>query len=57
MRQFFAEIFATLYENDKVQFEVQDGQKGPEARNVEVTERAPKPPRDGGRRNNDRDEY
>lgn len=37
--------FATLYENDKVQFEVQEGQKGPEAKNVEITERAPKPQR------------
>ncbi len=33
--------FATLYEADKVTFEVADGAKGPEARGVEVTEHAP----------------
>ncbi len=41
--------FATLYENDKVAFEIQDGQKGPEARNVEVTERAQRPQRGRGK--------
>lgn len=43
--------FATLHENDKVQFEIQEGQKGPEARNVEVTEHAPKPQRNNRRQN------
>ena len=35
--------FKTLYENDKVSFEIQNGEKGPEAREVNVTERAPNP--------------
>jgi len=34
--------FKTLYENDKVEFEVTEGQKGPQASNVKVTERAPR---------------
>lgn len=33
--------FATLNEADKVEFDVNEGAKGPEARNVVVTERAP----------------
>ena len=33
--------FKTLYENDKVEFEVTEGNKGPQASNVKVTERAP----------------
>ena len=40
--------FKTLYEGDKVEFEVVDGQKGPQASNVQVTEKAPRPPRGGG---------
>lgn len=37
--------FATLNENDKVEFEVQQGKKGLEASNVKVTEAAPYQPR------------
>jgi len=35
--------FKTLNENDKVTFDVTEGQKGPQASNVIVTEKAPKP--------------
>ncbi len=46
--------YKTLNENDKVEFEVTEGQKGPQASNVVVTEKAP-PQLDsysrGGRRN------
>ncbi|MFX1289095.1 MAG: cold-shock protein, partial [Promethearchaeota archaeon] len=31
----------TLNENDKVEFEITEGQKGPQASNVVVTEKAP----------------
>ncbi|MHA1765798.1 MAG: cold-shock protein [Promethearchaeota archaeon] len=41
--------FATLNENDEVEFEVQEGEKGLEAKNVVVTKKAPYQPR--GRRN------
>jgi len=34
--------FKTLNEGDKVEFEVSEGQKGPQASNVVVTEAAPK---------------
>ena len=33
--------YKTLNENDKVEFDVVDGQKGPQANNVVVTEKAP----------------
>lgn len=33
--------YKTLHENDKVEFDVTDGQKGPQASNVVVTEKAP----------------
>jgi CspA family cold shock protein len=33
--------YKTLNENDKVEFEVTEGQKGPQASNVVVTEKAP----------------
>ena len=33
--------YKTLNENDKVEFDVVDGQKGPQASNVIVTEKAP----------------
>ena len=33
--------FATLNENDKVTFETTQGEKGPQASNVVVTEKAP----------------
>jgi len=33
--------FKNLYENDKVKFELVDGEKGPQANNVVVTEAAP----------------
>ena len=35
------EEYKTLNENDKVKFDVVDGQKGPQASNVVVTEKAP----------------
>ncbi|MCK4239151.1 MAG: cold shock domain-containing protein [Candidatus Lokiarchaeota archaeon] len=37
--------FKTLYEGDKVEFNVTEGQKGPQASDVVVTERAPQPSR------------
>jgi len=33
--------YKTLNENDKVEFDVVEGQKGPQANNVVVTEKAP----------------
>ena len=33
--------YKTLHENDKVEFEIVEGQKGPQAQNVVVTEAAP----------------
>lgn len=33
--------FRTLYEGDKVEFDVTEGDKGPQASEVKVTERAP----------------
>ena len=38
--------FASLNENDKVTFDVNEGAKGLEAQNVEVTEKAPYVPRE-----------
>jgi cold shock protein len=38
--------FASLNENDKVSFDVQEGAKGLEAQNVKVTEKAPYTPRE-----------
>jgi len=34
--------YATLNENDKVEFDVSEGQKGPQASNVVITEKAPR---------------
>ncbi len=34
--------YVTLHENDKVEFDVVEGQKGPQANNVVVTEKAPR---------------
>ena len=34
--------FKTLYEGDKVEFDVVDGDKGAQAANVKVTEKAPR---------------
>lgn len=49
--------FKTLYEGDKVEFEVTDGQKGPQASNVTVTEKAPRKPfKKGPRGRRDSDE-
>ena len=42
--------FKTLYENDVVEFEVVDGQKGPQANNITVTERAPRQDFNRGRK-------
>lgn len=39
--------FATLNEGDKVEFETQEGKKGPEATGVTVTEAAPRQDRGG----------
>ncbi len=41
--------FKSLNEGDKVTFDVTEGEKGPQASNVSVTERAPRQQR-GGRR-------
>jgi CspA family cold shock protein len=46
--------YATLNENDKVEFDIVEGRKGPQASNVVVTEKAPhsnNPYNRGGRRN------
>jgi len=43
--------YKTLNENDKVEFDVVEGQKGPQASNVIVTEKAPPTPYNKGRRN------
>ena len=37
--------FANLNDNDKVTFDVKDGEKGLEAHNVKVTDKAPRPER------------
>ena len=34
--------FKTLYEGDKVEFSITEGDKGPQAADVEVTEKAPR---------------
>ena len=34
--------YKTLHENDKVEFDIVEGQKGPQASNVIVTEEAPR---------------
>jgi len=44
--------FKSLNENDKVEFEVVEGQKGPQASNVVVTEKAPPNPYNRGRGRN-----
>ena len=41
--------FKTLNEGDKVTFDVTEGQKGPQANNVVVTEHAPRQHRGGNR--------
>ena len=43
-----ADEFATLNENDEVEFDIEQGQKGPEAKNVTVTKKAPAQERRGG---------
>ncbi len=50
------EGFRVLYQGDKVKFDIEDGQKGKEARNIEVTERAPRPKRRRGPRTDKGDE-
>ncbi len=42
--------YKSLNENDKVEFDVSEGQKGPQASNVVVTERAPRQFSSGGGR-------
>ena len=37
--------FKTLDEGDKVEFEIIDGEKGPQAGSVKITEKAPRPQR------------
>ena len=34
--------FKTLHQNDKVEFSISEGQKGPQAAEVRVTEKAPR---------------
>jgi CspA family cold shock protein len=41
------DAFRTLNEGDKVEFVIEKGQKGDEAKNVVVKERAPRPERRG----------
>lgn len=41
--------YKSLNEEDKVEFKVVEGKKGPQAENVEVTERAPQKSRGGFR--------
>ncbi|MFX1395106.1 MAG: cold-shock protein [Promethearchaeota archaeon] len=36
--------YKSLHENDKVEFELVEGQKGPQANNVVITEKAPHSP-------------
>ena len=40
--------FKVLYEGDSVEFEVVEGEKGPQANGVKVLERAPRRSRRGG---------
>ncbi|MCP4760896.1 MAG: cold-shock protein [archaeon] len=42
--------YKTLYENDKVEFEITQGDKGPQASNVVVTEKAPRQDYNRGQR-------
>jgi CspA family cold shock protein len=44
------DAFRTLNEGDKVEFDIEKGLKGDEAKNVNVTERAPKQERSRGPR-------
>ena len=47
--------YKTLYGEDEVEFEVVEGEKGPQASNVVVTKKAPRKPKQfnkGGRKNN-----
>ena len=44
------DAFRTLNEGDKVEFDIEKGMKGDEAKNVNVLERAPRPERRGGPR-------
>ncbi|MCF2140605.1 MAG: cold-shock protein [Candidatus Lokiarchaeota archaeon] len=47
-----ANEFATLYENDEVEYESVQGEKGMEARNVKVTKKAPRQERRSRNYNN-----
>ena len=44
--------YVTLNENDKVEFDVVEGHKGPQASNVTITEKAPPNPFGRGRARN-----
>ncbi|MHA1369046.1 MAG: cold-shock protein [Promethearchaeota archaeon] len=46
------EGFRSLNEGDEVEFNIEEGQKGPEARNVVITKAAPRPFRRSKNRNN-----
>ena len=35
--------FKAIYEGDKVEFEITEGSKGPQASNLKITEKAPRP--------------
>ena len=38
-----ADEFKAIYEGDKVEFEITEGSKGPQASNLKITEKAPRP--------------
>jgi CspA family cold shock protein len=44
------EEFKTIYQGDKVEFEIVDGEKGPQASKLTIIEKAPRPSFKGRRR-------
>ena len=49
--------YKTLYDNDEVEFDVVEGEKGPQASNVVVTKKAPKKQKPRGRGGKREDRY